>query len=264
MQVTDQMGRQLRIPEHGPKRIISLVPSQTELLYELGLADRVVGITKFCVHPEGWFEKKTKVGGTKMVYRKEIEALQPDLIIGNKEENTARDIKRLEKKYPVWMSDIVKMKDAIDMIKKVGHITRKSEQALEIAEQIEKELNQVALKNENNPRIAYFIWKDPWMVVGNDTFIHHFCKKTGFTNVFSDMDRYPEINLDAIKERNPDFVFLSSEPFPFKEEHKKEFEKVINPERIRIVDGQMFSWYGSRLIKGVQYASNLRNKLVKA
>ena len=110
-------------------------------------------------------------------------------------------------------------------------------------------------------RAAYFIWKDPWMVAANSTFINDMLKYVGLHNVFLDLERYPEVTLKDLKERNTDLVLLSSEPFPFKEKHKKEIEKFIPEARIEIVDGEMFSWYGSRLLKSVDYFLEFSNKI---
>lgn len=263
MEVIDQMDRKLEVPSNGPQRIVSLVPSQTELLYDLGLGEKVVGITKFCVHPDEWFKSKPKVGGTKLVLQKSIDALNPDLIIGNKEENTERDIRRLESKYPVWMSDVNTMEDALEMIREIGHITHKEDAAGDISRKVKTNMAKFEQQKLKEVSIAYFIWKDPWMVAGNNTFIHHFCKKTGFTNVFEDKDRYPEIDPVELKKKDPDYVFLSSEPFPFQEKHKELLVDFIPEDRIVLTDGQMFSWYGSRLIKGLQYALELRKKLLE-
>lgn len=263
MKAIDQMEREVQIPEPFPRRIISLVPSQTELLYDLGLDERVVGITEFCVRPHSWQDQKEIVGGTKLVLRKKVQNLKPDLIIGNKEENTLQDIQRLEKEYPVWMSDITTMDDALEMILMLGEVTKAPVKAQSIHDQIKGKLKKAADPSKKPLKIAYFIWKDPWMVAGGNTFINDFCKKMGFRNVFEDVDRYPEINLDQLEERNPDFIFLSSEPFPFKENHKKELSHILPLSKIEIIDGQMFSWYGSRLIKGIEYALQLKERLLK-
>ncbi len=114
---TDQTGREVSIPSH-PQRIISLVPSQTELLFDLGLEEQVAGITKFCVHPEKWFRSKTRIGGTKNIKSALIHQLQPDLIIANKEENVKEQVEELAAHYPVWVSDIHDLQSALDMIRR--------------------------------------------------------------------------------------------------------------------------------------------------
>src|SRR5690606_18297650 len=134
--VTDQMRRTVEVPALS-RRIISLVPSQTELLFDLGLGDRVVGITKFCIHPDAWFRSKPRVGGTKQVDLDKVRALRPDLIIGNKEENARADIEALEQEFPVWMSDVRDLNDALDMIRGLGALTDTSRKAEAIAAEID-------------------------------------------------------------------------------------------------------------------------------
>jgi len=158
------MGRTVEIP-FPPRRIISLVPSQTELLADLGLHEEVAGITKFCIRPEEWFRTKTRVGGTKQLHLDRIEALQPDLIIGNKEENERGQIEALMEKYPVWMSDIKTLSDACAMITQIGELCDKKEGAESIAEEIRKRFNDFRSAQLQNakPKLkaAYFIWRKP-------------------------------------------------------------------------------------------------------
>src|SRR5690606_23292409 len=144
MEYIDQMNRRIYL-EKMPERIISLVPSQTELLVDLGLAERIVGVTKFCIHPFGFKQKKTIIGGTKNFDFDKIDALKPDLIIGNKEENYKEGIERLIKNFPVWMSDIYDLQDTLQMMQSIGEITGKKNQAQELARAIatgfEKEIS---------------------------------------------------------------------------------------------------------------------------
>src|SRR4051812_11307667 len=118
---TDQMGNAVEL-EGPPSRIVSLVPSQTELLFYLGLDKEVAGITKFCIHPAEMFHSKPRVGGTKKYDFEKIRQLAPDLIIGNKEENEQKQVEELQKLYPVWMSDIRNLADALQMIRSVGEL----------------------------------------------------------------------------------------------------------------------------------------------
>lgn len=261
MLITDQMGREI-VLNSQPIRIVSLVPSQTELLYDLGLENQVVGITKFCIHPTVWYSSKTKVGGTKKINFERIHSLNPDLIIGNKEENTKEIMESLMNHYPVWMSDILHLEDALDMINRVGEITGKGIEAYTISDRIAIEFKK--LKPLTKPlKVAYFIWNDPFMVAGHDTFIDHVLTATGFINVFSKREsRYPEVSVDDIVAANPDVIFLSSEPYPFKEEHMYTFNQLLPNSKVMIVDGEMFSWYGSRLLKTPEYISSLLAKLI--
>lgn len=257
--VLDQLGREV-VYESYPKRIVSVVPSQTELLYDLGLENEVVGVTKFCVHPEVWFRSKERVGGTKKLNLDKIRELKPDLIIANKEENTQEEIVALEKEFPVWISDINNLPAALNMIQALGQVTGKETEANLLVEEIVQGFND--LNKANKPkRVAYFIWRDPWMTVGNDTFIHSMIQTMGWQNVFGSSERYPEIELAALKKINPELVLLSSEPFPFAEKHISEVKEVLPDTEVLLVDGEMFSWYGSRLKKSLPYLQNLVNTI---
>lgn len=249
----DQLGRSISIP-WPPRRIISLVPSQTELLADLNLAEEVVGITKFCVHPNDWFRNKTRVGGTKQYRMEVIKQLQPDLIIGNKEENEQQQIEDLMTHYPVWMSDIYTLEDAVEMIRSIGDLTNRVDQAASMAQQIEKAYTTLETDLMKLPakRVAYLIWKNPWMAAGRHTFIHHMLQRIGLINIFDDQDRYPAFDLDILAQKKPEFIYLSSEPFPFKEQHIQELQDICPQAQIQLVDGEAFSWYGSRLLKVVE------------
>ncbi len=258
---TDQMGREVLLPR-SPRRIVSLVPSQTELLFDLGLDDEVVGITKFCVHPEHQYRRKPRIGGTKSIKLDRVRALTPDLIIGNKEENTKEQIETLAREFPVWLSDITTLEDARTMIEQVGTIINKLAEARRLSEQIGRCFAQ--LKIAGGPlRVAYLIWHRPFMVAAADTFIDHLLKRAGFLNVFGDLQRYPEVTLEAMRDRQPDVLLLSSEPFPFKEKHFATFRKVMPSKPIRIVDGEMFSWYGSRLLLAADYFAKIQHELLQ-
>jgi len=263
---TDQLNRKIELSS-SPKRIISLVPSQTELLYDLGLRDEVVGITKFCTHPAEWFRSKNRIGGTKKIDFEKIKQLNPDLIIGNKEENEQSQIEELMTLYPVWMSDINTLKDAYDMITRVGVLVGKQQEATNLKLGIESKFNQFQQLKTNNQqlttnnqqlRVAYFIWNNPYMLAGNNTFINEMLNVCGFENVFADrQSRYPEVSVEEIKKANLDLILLSSEPFPFKESHMSELKSICPNANIKIVDGELFSWYGSRLLKSPAYFSEL-------
>jgi ABC-type Fe3+-hydroxamate transport system substrate-binding protein len=253
--ITDMLGRdvELRFP---PKRIVSVVPSQTELLHYLGLEDEVVGITKFCVHPDSWFRNKTRIGGTKKLNIEKIRELQPDLIIANKEENEREQIEELAKEFPVWISDIQNIPQALQMIQVTGQLTDKEAKANELVDEIV--MGFTNLQKATTPkRVAYFIWYNPWMSVGGDTFISNIIQTIGWHNVLQHESRYPEVNLEQLKELNPELVLLSSEPFPFKEKHMDEIKAILPDAEVKLVDGEMFSWYGSRMKEAVGYFSNL-------
>ena len=238
-----------------PKRIISLVPSQSELLWDLGLRDELVGITKFCVHPKEMFKSVERIGGTKTLNLQKIKSLNPDLIIGNKEENDEKQIVELQKEFPVWMSDIYNLQDALFMIRTVGEIVDRAEEAIEITNRIYTSFNQL---KKMDKFVLYLIWNNPFMAAGKATFIGDMINKMGLKNVLLDSKaRYPQLTLNDIKELNPELIYLSSEPFPFGLKHIEELKSILPQSKIQLVDGEMFSWYGSRLLKSVRYFNQL-------
>jgi ABC-type Fe3+-hydroxamate transport system substrate-binding protein len=251
---TDQFNREIQLKK-VPKRIISLVPSQTELLVDLGLESSIVGVTKFCVHPKHLRISKAVVGGTKQINIEKIKALRPDIILCNKEENAKDIIDSLEGIAPIHISDIYNLEDCYELIKMYGDIFEVKSESSNIISNIQKEREvfQVKIANSEKPKVAYFIWKNPWMVAASGTFIDVMLQESGFQNVFQIEKRYPEIDLKNSKLKNTDFIFLSSEPFPFKEEHILELHSSFPEKKIEIVDGEMFSWYGSRLQKSFRY-----------
>lgn len=248
------MKREVNLPAF-PLRIVSIVPSQTQLLHYFGLEDEVVGITKFCIHPKEWFHSKDRVGGTKSIDIEKVRALKPDLIIGNKEENERSDIEALEKITPAWMSDIFNLNDALKMIESIGEITNKSEKASELIGEIQQQFKAL-IPVQVNKTVLYFIWNEPMMLAGPNTFIDAMLKQCGLINLAED-ERYPE----ATGKENPDLVFLSSEPFPFAEKHKVEFQKRYPNSKIILVDGEFFSWYGSKLKDAPNYFKQLLAQL---
>jgi ABC-type Fe3+-hydroxamate transport system substrate-binding protein len=257
-QFTDQTGYTISL-SHVPKRIVSLVPSQTELLYDLGLDECVVGITKFCVHPKAWFRSKQRVGGTKTVKLDVVTALQPDLILANKEENVQEQVEALRNIAPVWTSDISNLAETLDMIQAVGALTDTAATATTILERINNSF--AALSGTSQRKAAYLIWRDPYMTAGGDTFISDMLQYCGCTNVFAHQQRYPAITLEDIRESGADTVLLSSEPFPFKEKHIDEISAALPGTKVLLVDGEMFSWYGSRLLHAPAYFHVLREQL---
>ena len=239
-----------------PQRIVSLVPSQTELLYHLGLTDEVVGITKFCVHPTEWFRNKKRVGGTKNVNIATVRALQPDLIIANKEENTREQIEELATLYPVYISDITTIAGGLEMIRQVGNLVGKGEQGEQLALQIKQSFEGIR-RTEVPLKVAYFIWRQPWMCAGGDTFISDMLQQMGWINVLAHQKRYPVVELEEIRALQPDILLLSSEPYPFKEAHIAELQAALPHTRIALADGEMFSWYGSRMLYAAEYMNRL-------
>lgn len=254
----DQLNKELYF-DNTPVRIVCLVPSLTEMLVDLGLQDKLVGVTKFCVHPKTIRTHAEVVGGTKNIKFDKIQALNPDFILANKEENEFKDVKKLFENYPVYVSDINSVEDLLQLIRDLGDIFSIPKRSKQLVDDLKINFIKFRKDTEAEPKlkVAYFIWKDPWMVAGSSTFINYMLSLNNFENVYDDLPRYPEIDLNKLKP--VDYVFLSSEPFPFKNQHKEEFD--IDNDKIRIVDGEYFSWYGSRLLKAFNYFVQLRHNL---
>ncbi|MGA0556737.1 ABC transporter substrate-binding protein [Larkinella sp. VNQ87] len=243
-----------------PQRIVSLVPSQTELLFDLGLDEQIVGVTKFCIHPENRVKHKTVVGGTKTLHLDRIHSLKPDWILANKEENTREQIEELHRHYPVHVTDIDTVADALAMIREVGALVGRKTAAFELASKIEEALHALPTDAES-PTVAYFIWRKPYMVAASQTFIHSMLGMAGFGNAFAGLTRYPEITETDLKTARPDFIFLASEPYPFQDKHRAEFQSLCPGTPVVRVDGELFSWYGSRMLKAAAYFRSLRAAL---
>ena len=239
-----------------PSRIISLVPSQTELLYHVGLDKEIAGITKFCVHPVEWRKTKMIVGGTKNIKPGLIKKLCPDLIIANKEENEKDQIEELAKEYNIWLTDVASLKDALQMIEDIGNLTGTASKAGELTNKIGtafENLNAAA----NKVRTCYLIWQKPYMTIGADTFINDMLAKCGFENIYSNKIRYPVVEIEELKTANCELLILSSEPYPFKQQHINKLQLQLPNTKIILADGELFSWYGSRLLKSADYFTKL-------
>jgi ABC-type Fe3+-hydroxamate transport system substrate-binding protein len=260
---SDQLGTLHRF-ENTPKRIVSLVPSQTELLYDLGLEDAIVGITKFCVHPVHFKATKQIIGGTKQVKFDKIRALHPDIIIANKEENTLEMVEELSAICPVWVTNVITLEDNFQMIADFGQLFNKRTEAQKWMDKINFTFQDFRnfIKDKPVKKVAYFIWANPYMVAGKETFINELLKLNHYKNIYEQKGRYPEIELKKIRmEGDPDLVFLSSEPFPFKDEHAFEIGRFTQQAKTIFVDGEYFSWHGSRLVKAFEYFKKLHQKL---
>ena len=239
LSVTDQIGRRVAVP-FSPQRIVSLVPSQTELLFDLGLRENVVGVTKFCIYPTEARTKATVIGGTKNFNFGRIAALKPDLIIGNKEENYQAGIEQLVTNCPVWLSNISNLPEALDMIRRVGLIAGAREKAAIMAAEIVAAFEALTI-NTTLVSAAYFIWRKPFMAAATGTFIDDMLRRAGFVNAFADYDRYPEVSAEQLAAANPARILLSSEPYPFGTKHIAEFQKICPNAKVEIVDGELFS-----------------------
>ncbi len=261
--LTDQIGTQHTF-ESSPKTIISLVPSQTELLYELGLEDRIIGITKFCVHPFHFKSTKKIVGGTKKVHFEKIRLLEPDIIICNKEENTLEIVTEFSKICTVWCTDIRTIDDNFKMIADFGQLFNCRTEAQKWNDKLAYALEdfKAFIKDKAVQKVAYYIWKNPYMVAGADNYINEMLKLNHFQNIYTDKGRYPEVEIRRMRlEGDPDLVLLSSEPYPFTDEDAFEIGRYTHHAKTVFVDGEMFSWYGSRLLKAFAYFKMLHSKL---
>ena len=254
---TDQLGDRLELPS-TPRRIISLVPSQTELLFDLGLAARVLGVTQFCLEPADGVRDKIKVGGTKRFLFERIDALEPDLILANKEENYLEGIEKLRQRHPVWVSDILALPDAVHMIGQVGAMTGESAACASLVQFICSAFKKI--ESAEPIRVAYLIWKKPWMVAAADTFIDDMLRRAGLVNVFDDQRRYPETTIEELCRRQPEFLLLSSEPYPFVPDDAAKMSLELGLPAL-CVDAMPFSWYGRRLQHAPAYFRIIRAQM---
>ena len=262
-EVIDHLGRLVRLPT-APQRIVSLVPSQTELLFDLGVGERVVGVTKFCLHPAAARRRATVIGGTKQFDFAKIAALAPDLILGNKEENDQAGIEQLAANYPVWLSDIVTLAEADRMIADVGDLVNAAPAASALRAEITAGFAALARAQAHGPRVLYLIWREPWMGAGAGTFIDEMLQAGGFKNVLGHRPRYPALPVAELAALQPEVVLLSSEPYPFRARHLAEVAAVFPAARIELVEGEPFSWYGSRLRHTPAYLTALGARLAAA
>lgn len=259
----DQLQRKLTFTA-TPKRIISLVPSQTELLCDLALEQEIVGITKFCVHPYHLKATKTIVGGTKKVDFEKIKALKPDFILANKEENTYDFLPQLEQIAPTYFSDVTTIKDSINLITDLGKILNRRTESTNLIEKINFKYTDFKqfIKDKPTRKVAYFIWAKPWMVVGNDTYINEILKLNKLENIYASMSRYPKVEVNRIRyDGDPEVVILSSEPYKFTDENAMEIGNYTNRSTTVFADGEMFSWFGSRILLAFDYFKELHKKL---
>lgn len=241
------------------KKVISLVPSLTELMIDLGLEESLIGRTRFCIHPKHIVQNIPVVGGTKNPRIEKILKLSPDVIIANKEENRKEDIGVFEKHSKVLLTNIQTIEDALISIYDIGIEFQSSDKSTELIRMINDELDKIP--EEEPIRVAYLIWREPWMTIGRDTYIHSVLSYWKMENVFGNRDRYPKIQLDEIARENPDYIFLSSEPYPFKEKHKEEVRRVSPDSQILFVDGEWFSWYGSRMLPSFKKLNTFRRAI---
>lgn len=239
--------------------IVSLVPSLTELLFDLGLGDAVKGRTRFCTHPKDRTENVPIIGGTKNPRLDKIRQINPDLIIANKEENRKEDIEELENDFRVLLTEIDTIEEALFAIHDIGWTCGVQDRAKELISEIQQEMERIP--DEPTLSAAYLIWRDPWMSVGHDTYIHSVMEHWNLRNVYEDKSRYPQTSLHELSLKKPDVILLSSEPYPFKEKHIAEVSSVCKGSEIILVNGEWFSWYGSRMLHGFRQLNVFRRAI---
>ena len=255
--ITDQMGRCINISQR-PLTIISLVPSITELLFDLGLDSEIMAITEYCIHPQEKVKKKELIGGPKNVNIEKIKAFNPDVIFASKEENVRDEVEDLMQYYNVYVSDVKDLSDALRLIKDVGTITKRVNESQQIINKIQKQFDELKRNTVQNRNVCYLIWNNPMMTINNDTYIHDMLNWAGCENIFADSkNRYPIISGNEIWNKKPDYIFLSSEPYCFTNNHVSDFEKQFPFAKVKHVDGKKFSWYGTHLLKVPEYFKQL-------
>lgn len=241
-----------------PQRVISLVPSLTEYLFDLGMAERLVGRTRFCIHPKSQVDAIPHFGGTKNPKIEAIRKAQPDLVILNKEENRREDVEAITTFAPILLSDIATIEQALEAMMEIGEAVGRAAQAGEIVAKIR---STIPRKESYVPmRAAYLIWRRPWMAAGKETYIDDMMAHFGLMNV-AEEPRYPVLELEFLAEQKPELILLSSEPYPFKEKHIAELEAACPGSRVMLVDGEWFSWYGSRMIPAMKGLKEWRSSL---
>ncbi len=233
-------------------RIVSLVPSLTETIADLKGAEQLVGVTRFCKYPPDVCIEKTNIGGTKTVKFNKINKLNPDIILAVKEENNRKEIIALSENYKVLLFDILSLKDVITMIKVLGRIVDNYGGAEQIIKKLTRKFSYLHTATLNSA--IYLIWKNPWMAAGKKSFINEMMRYAGFENIIQ--GRYPEVENKDFK--NAEFILLSSEPFPFNEKHQNELRSLYPDKKVIIVDGEMFSWYGTHLLKAPDYFKSIK------
>lgn len=244
-------------------RIVSLCPSLTELVYDLGAGDALAGRTKFCIHPADRVEAVEKVGGTKNPKIDRIVELAPDLVLMNEEENRVEDAEALKAAgLRVHSSMPRTAADTAAMVRSIGIATQRSREAEPIAADIERRADRVRRDAVKYPPVRYacLIWREPIMTVNDDTFIAGLLSLPGGDNVFAARDdRYPVISAQELHDADPLRVFLPNEPFPFQDKHADELaaQSGLPRDRFRLADGELLSWHGSRTPRGIDYAEKM-------
>jgi len=245
----------------SPRRIVSLVPSITETLCALGLADALIGITVYCVEPREIVGGKTRIGGEKNPDLEKIRGLAPDLVVANVEENLREHVDTLRSwSIPVWVTYPRTVVEGIQLIAELGDVTGTEARASELLGEIEPLYARVAGAADRRRAVDVFypIWRGPYMTINRDTYIHDMLRVCGARNVFGDRpERYPTVTLDEVAAQRPAVILLPDEPFRFRRAHLADFESyaevpAVRDGRIHLVDGKPFSWHGPRIAQALR------------
>ncbi len=247
-------------PDSPGRRIVSLVPSLTEALFSLGLGERVVAVTDWCVHPSDAVAKLPKVGGTKNPNLSEILALRPDLVIANREENRRRDVERLQAAgIPVWVTYPRTVRDATALLRELAKLGASKHAVAAVVESVAGTVAEAeAAAPAHGTRVFCPVWKNPWMAIGRDTYAHDLLRLCGGANVFAHRDdrRYPVVKWEEIRLAQPEVILLPDEPYSFGPRDVAELDALDTPAtrdaRVHLIDGTLVSWYGPRIERAVQ------------
>ena len=253
MLVVDDRGIPLEL-DGVPQRIVSLVPSLTETLVDLGAEERIVGVTKFCTRPDHLRRERTRIGGTKGINLAQVMDLKPDLVIANLEENEAQDVMALEiAGVPCWVCDVRTVERAMSLLVDLGGLIGCRAEGEALLQEVRRGWGAAGVSGGSTAGpVAYAVWRNPWMWAGRDSYIQSVMRWWGWTPWPEDA-RYPEYPMDQLEAEGVHRVLLPSEPFPFKEEHRAE---CLGLDAV-LVDGEMFSWYGSRMRHVPEYMAAL-------
>jgi ABC-type Fe3+-hydroxamate transport system substrate-binding protein len=256
----DASGVEVALPR-PPRRIVSLIPSTTEILCALGLAEALVGITVYCVEPRDVVRGKTRIGGEKDPDLAKIRALEPELVVANVEENRREDIDQLRAwSIPVWVTFPRTVVEGISLIGELGELTGAAARAREMLQELEPLRARVERARARRPAVSVFypIWRGPYMTINGDTYIHDMLRLCGGRNIFADRpERYPTVTLDDVAARRPEVILLPDEPFRFRRAHLEDFAAyqevpAVRDGRIHLVDGKPFSWHGPRIAEALR------------
>jgi ABC-type Fe3+-hydroxamate transport system substrate-binding protein len=256
----DASGVAVELPR-PPRRIVSLIPSTTEILCALGLGDALVGVTVYCVEPRDVVRGKTRIGGEKDPDLARIRALEPDLVVANVEENRREDIDQLRAwSIPVWVTYPRTVVAGIRLIGELGEVTGAGTRAREMLRDLEPLYARVERATADRSPVAVFypIWRGPYMTINGDTYIHDMLRVCGGRNIFADRpERYPTVTLDDVAARRPEVILLPDEPFRFRRAHLADFAAyaevpAVRDGRIHLVDGKPFSWHGPRIAEALR------------